>query len=215
MASRRGRMVALIVTAVMGCVLPSAAWATPTEYDLTFWNTAGFGTDQVQVFVDTTAKTVEYKWVSGNSGLTASDFQDLYWTDSKFVSVSSISCGGSPCAVAYSDKGTGNADGFPPQGTNAWRDYQHGAAGTGALDVTFTFASITGSLSATDFVAHVQYGSNCSGFVGGTSVDQHAAESGCTPVPEPVTMFLGGTGLLVMGYVARKRLFGMGRSLAV
>ena len=29
----------------------------------------------------------------------------------------------------------------------------------------------------------------------------------CTPVPEPITMFLGGTGLLALGYAARKRLF--------
>jgi len=35
-----------------------------------------------------------------------------------------------------------------------------------------------------------------------------------TPVPEPVTMFLGGTGLLILGYVARRRLFAMGGRLA-
>jgi len=35
-----------------------------------------------------------------------------------------------------------------------------------------------------------------------------------TPVPEPVTMFLGGTGLLILGYVARKRLFAVGGRLA-
>jgi len=35
-----------------------------------------------------------------------------------------------------------------------------------------------------------------------------------TPVPEPVTMFLGGTGLLILGYVARKRLFAVGGRFA-
>jgi hypothetical protein len=31
---------------------------------------------------------------------------------------------------------------------------------------------------------------------------------GPTAVPEPITMFLGGTGLLLLGYAARRRLFG-------
>ncbi|MDO8479292.1 MAG: PEP-CTERM sorting domain-containing protein [Candidatus Rokubacteria bacterium] len=36
-----------------------------------------------------------------------------------------------------------------------------------------------------------------------------------TPVPEPITMFLGGTGLLLLGYAARKRLFGGQRATAI
>ena len=36
-----------------------------------------------------------------------------------------------------------------------------------------------------------------------------------TPVPEPITMFLSGTGLLLLGYAARKRLFGGPRHMAV
>lgn len=35
------------------------------------------------------------------------------------------------------------------------------------------------------------------------------------PVPEPMTMFLGGTGLLALGFLARKRLFSMGKSATV
>ena len=35
------------------------------------------------------------------------------------------------------------------------------------------------------------------------------------PVPEPITMFLGGTGLLLLGYVALKRLFGGQRATAI
>lgn len=36
-----------------------------------------------------------------------------------------------------------------------------------------------------------------------------------TPVPEPITMFLAGTGLLLFGYAARKRLFGGTRATAI
>jgi PEP-CTERM motif len=36
-----------------------------------------------------------------------------------------------------------------------------------------------------------------------------------TPVPEPITMFLSGTGLLLLGYAARKRLFGGQHATAI
>ena len=38
--------------------------------------------------------------------------------------------------------------------------------------------------------------------------------TGPPPVPEPATMFLGGTGLVLFGYLARKRLFGGEREAA-
>jgi len=39
--------------------------------------------------------------------------------------------------------------------------------------------------------------------------------TGPPPVPEPATMFLGGTGLVLFGYLARKRLFGGQREAAI
>jgi len=60
------------------------------------------------------------------------------------------------------------------------------------------------------FVAHVRFASatSCSGWVSDGTPGKVESASGCTPVPEPITMFLGGTGLLTLGYAARKRLLG-------
>jgi len=79
-----------------------------------------------------------------------------------------------------------------------------------------------GSTAATHFLGHA---SNLPGYPASPhcNVEQLVAASyNCfdagsilivsTVVPEPVTMFLGGTGLLLLGYAARRRLFGMERS---
>ena len=41
-----------------------------------------------------------------------------------------------------------------------------------------------------------------------TSNNNQAANFDVTPVPEPATVFSGGVGLIVLAYVARRRLFG-------
>lgn len=54
-------------------------------------------------------------------------------------------------------------------------------------------------------------GPTCNGslrFLSQTSIE--APLQGTTPVPEPMTMFLGGTGLAALAYAARKRLFRRG-----
>jgi hypothetical protein len=71
------------------------------------------------------------------------------------------------------------------------------------LTETFTFAGdLAAGLTASDFVVHVQYRGGGSGFIGGLP-----GTTAATPAPEPVTMFLGGTGLLALAYAGRKRLF--------
>jgi hypothetical protein len=61
--------------------------------------------------------------------------------------------------------------------------------------------------------AHVQgIPSNCSGWISDSVGTLGGGDGACggTPVPEPITMFLGGTGLLALAFAARKRLFGVG-----
>lgn len=50
----------------------------------------------------------------------------------------------------------------------------------------------------------------CSGWISDTVAGSSGSSDGTcgsTPIPEPMTMFLGGTGLLALGYAGRKRLF--------
>lgn len=52
---------------------------------------------------------------------------------------------------------------------------------------------------------HAQYGDSGSRLVDGGAVP--TSSSAWTPAPEPITMFLGGTGLLALAYAGRRRLF--------
>jgi hypothetical protein len=76
------------------------------------------------------------------------------------------------------------------------------------VTVSFTFANNLDAtlFTASDFALHVQYNNGCSGFVDGTNVATDS-NTNCTPVPEPLTVFLGGTGLVALAFAGRKRLF--------
>jgi hypothetical protein len=88
--------------------------------------------------------------------------------------------------------------------------------GTGTFNAdSFNFLSTpAGGAGPFHAASHVQGipTNDCSGWisdtVAGSSNATTSGSCGGTPVPEPMTMFLGGTGLLTLGYAARKRLFG-------
>lgn len=71
-----------------------------------------------------------------------------------------------------------------------------------------SFTATFGDTKSTRFVASTSYSINDQVVLtlGPSSLSTGTLTS--TVVPEPITMFLGGTGVLMLGYAARRRLFG-------
>src|SRR5262249_37333970 len=106
--------------------------------------------------------------------------------------------------------GTGscNEDGFATNPAGAAYNTHDGSPGH-PTTVTFTFANtLVAGLTASDLDVPVTYRGSWSGWVDGTLKGSATSSTNCsaTPVPEPITMFLGGTGLLALAYAGRKRL---------
>ena len=185
--------------------------------DLTQWNESALELtgDHVTVTVAGSAgnNTIVFTWVSGDGATppTANDLDEIFWTAAVATAggtaTSPLYTVGIPKAKATDGFNTTN--GYPAYTVQA----SDGASKT--KTATFTFANDLSatSFTANDFVARVTYDLSCGGFVGGPGTGgsgppfNDPANAGCTPVPEPITMFLGGTGLLILGYIARKRLF--------
>jgi hypothetical protein len=108
-----------------------------------------------------------------------------------------------------------NADGFGDFNSNRNQD----SVGTSGISSPIVFTLFTPSSTATgittftpnlsgaNFAAHVTFRGGCEGWVSDGTASA-SPNSSCTPVPEPITIFLGGTGLLGMAWAGRKRLFG-------
>jgi hypothetical protein len=108
------------------------------------------------------------------------------------------------------------------EATSAANTVPVGSAGnvyTFVFDVTLSQALTASNLDDATFnsvkaiyCSSADHGPTCNTslrFLSQTSIDVPLQQGGA-PVPEPMTMFLGGTGLLALGYAARKRLFSRG-----
>jgi len=156
-----------------------------------------------------TGTTLSVQFVSSSAG-TPKFIEEFGYNSS--VAVSSVSDGTSNSSK-WSGKTASNIDGFGTFATDESRPVLGDTFGITSA-VVFTLASQITSIdknsAGTEFVAHVGgFDSGCSAFVGekGSTPGSHD-DTNCAAVPEPITMFLGGTGLLALGYAARKRLFG-------
>jgi hypothetical protein len=209
------RLVMLIVGAIAVLLLAGPAGA----YLLTLkdWNESALEAAGDSVTVDVSGTSITFTWNDGN-GLSpaATQLDKLFWTQPVVTAGGGDPTASSPTGFTYSAAngfdGFNNSNGFPTY----VRDADSPASGSTVVRFTFANSLAATSFTANDFVVHVVYGSGCSGFVGGPGSGgsgppfNSPGNAGCTatPVPEPITMFLGGTGLLALGYAARKRLFG-------
>jgi len=205
---------ALVMMVVAVFLVGPPASALVYDYYLTNWNVSELNAagDKIHAQVDGTQVT--FTRADGNSfDPAASNLESIWYTlDIHTDSGSGLAAGYTttdPCAAVIGGDPNGlcTADGF---GVQIWQGQPADSDTSAGSRQTVLLSSATDLPSGLDtaahfFALHVQYGDNCSGSVDGSAVP--TSNLACTPAPEPITMFLGGTGLLALGYAGRKRLF--------
>jgi len=205
---------ALVMIVVAVFLVAPPASALVYDYYLTNWNVIELNTAGDKIHAQIDATQVTFTRVDGNSlDPVASNLESNWYTlDIHTNSASGLAARYTttdPCAAVIGGKPNGlcTADGF---GVQIWQDHPADSDTSAGSRQTVVLNSATDlprglDTAAHSFALHIQYGENCSGSVDGSAAP--TSNSACTPAPEPITMFLGGTGLLALGYAGRKRLF--------
>ena len=205
---------ALVMIVVAVFLVAPPASALVYDYYLTNWNVTELNTAGDKIHVQVNGTQVTFTRVDGNSlDPVASNLESNWYTlDIHTNSASGLAARYTttdPCAAVIGGKPNGlcTADGF---GVQIWQDHPADSDTSAGSRQTVAVNSATDlprglDTAAHSFALHVQSGENCSGSVDGSAAP--TSNSACTPAPEPITMFLGGTGLLALGYAGRKGLF--------
>jgi hypothetical protein len=211
-------MTSLSVVAAVTLIATVALMVVPPHseaYDilLTQWNTSQLESAGDRVKVTIAGTTITFTFLDGD-GVAPDPVNvlSIFWSNAVVTAAGAATGTGDYADI--DDNGTNsskwtNADGF---GKFRVEVDDSEPSKNKTLTVTFTFANnLDGTnFTASDFALHVQYTNGCSGYVSGTDI-VGSSSSSCavaTVVPEPITAFLGGTALLLMGYLGRRRLLG-------
>ena len=203
---------ALIVAGVM-CftVTPASAYIVT----LNTWNVQQLQDSGASVTVNIVGNTITFSFNQGSLANTFQAMDNIFFQPNVFPNTITGNDGSYTleCGTA-SGGGSCNADGFSINPAAAKYGTDNGGPGHPST-VQFTFANpVVAGLTSSDFDVSVTFGGSCSGFVDGSLRGSPTSNTNCTPVPEPITMFLGGTGLAILGYAARKRLLGWAGGLS-
>lgn len=178
---------------------------------LSNWNVSELNTsgDNVTVDVGTNASgqvTLTVRWhegagPGGGDPLSALGIQQFFYNQSD--TILSVSGG-------FSDTSQWNFDGQEADGFGNFssrRSSDPGGTGGITSNLVFTINSSTPG-SFTEFAGQVRYSGGCSGWVSNRTTGSIGSDTNCapSPVPEPASLLLVGTGLVATGLFARKRL---------